>query len=280
MVYRTKLMRWRIHQALHQEVLLDTQHGRLYVSTRDQIIGRTLFFVGHFQVDMIRNAVASLRNSGQLPERGTGVMVDIGANNGLYSIGMLCDGEFATAVGVEADAYNYSLLTRNVRENGLEAIYDAIQAAATDSSGHVSLMLSADNLGDHRVVRTGLEASGSLQLVRANRIDTLLREGGTDPTTVAMVLLDVQGHECDVLRGGTELFARGTPTILELWPRGIEAAGRTKAEFCDIVSRYWEHFWLPFMTQTSRPISELPAMWDQLAATDEQADIVLSRSRS
>jgi len=44
-------------------------------------------------------------------------VLDVGANLGVISIGMLVNGDVAAAIGVEPDPDNYALLERNIAQN-------------------------------------------------------------------------------------------------------------------------------------------------------------------
>ncbi len=56
---------------------------------------------------------------------------------------------------------------------------------------------------------------------------------------VDFVKLDVDGHECAVLRGGLKMFKGNRPAIvLELSPHLLEEAGHSIDELLDILAEY------------------------------------------
>ncbi len=55
-----------------------------------------------------------LRDKNLIPGKGEGVLLDIGANIGIISIGMLTQGEMDRAIAIEPDPFNVELLRRNI----------------------------------------------------------------------------------------------------------------------------------------------------------------------
>ena len=54
-----------------------------------------------------------------------------------------------------------------------------------------------------------------------------------------MIKMDVDGHECQVLRGAHELLQRDKPVLLmEMMPYGLEEAGASLDELLGILSNY------------------------------------------
>jgi FkbM family methyltransferase len=262
---RITLYRWRLARAVGNTVTVNTRQGRLTVSTRDDVIGRLLYFEGQYQYELVQRTLKFLRDRELLPPKGQGTVLDVGANNGVTSIGMLRDGEFATAVGLEPDPANFGLLTRNVRQNMLDARYTALQFAATDKSGSLSLELSGYNWGDHRIrtERTGMSSEmRSTVNVEGKRLDEIVPAIGTPD----LVWVDVQGHEGRVFVGGSALFSSGVPVVSEVWPYGILRSGMTILEFCGIAGLYWSTFWVwrRCGRYIAYPIGDLPKFCEEL----------------
>lgn len=61
--------------------------------------------------------------------------------------------------------------------------------------------------------------------VPARRLDAMVADGTIAMEDVAMLWIDVQGHEAHVLDGARETLALGIPTTVEYWPYGLERAG-------------------------------------------------------
>jgi FkbM family methyltransferase len=283
-------VKWAGLKSVREVVTIRTRQGLLTVSTRDQVIGRQLYQHGHYQHDTACRATLFLRQQGLLPDRGTGVVLDIGCNIGLISIGLLLDGEFQTAIGVEPDPHNFALCKRNVTQNGLDSRFISLQMAASDREALLEFGLSANNFGDHRVQPAGT-ASGSagtddgsdrtLIRVQADRIDAILeRLPSAVVESIAFVWIDVQGHEGFVFSGGSELFARNVPVVAEIWPGGLNRSGMGVDRFCEIAAGYWSHFWV--WRRAGRyiqyPIGDLRRFCEELGDAEEFEDVIFTRA--
>lgn len=77
------------------------------------------------------------------------VVVDIGAHIGYYTL-MLARivGPCGKVYAFEPDPENFTLLQRNVKENGYRNVV-LLQKAVSDRNGSATLYLSDDNSGDH-----------------------------------------------------------------------------------------------------------------------------------
>jgi hypothetical protein len=54
-----------------------------------------------------------------------------------------------------------------------------------------------------------------------------------------LLWMDVQGHECHVIDGAPALLSRGTPTVMELWPYGMQRAGVTCQDLHQRLVQNW-----------------------------------------
>jgi FkbM family methyltransferase len=266
--------KWRWLRANRSTVTVRTRQGILTVSTRDDVIGQLLFTDGHFQHDLVCNALSMLRGARFLPKRGTGTFVDIGANMGVISVGLLVADEFADVIGIEPDPLNFSLLERNIEQNDLTARARLMQAAATATRTAVPLGLSPDNFGDHRIGETTGRAT---VLVDGQPLDELVGDA-----TPALVWIDTQGHEASVLAGGGSVFRTGVPTVMEVWPFALERSWRGSAELCRLAAEYWDTFWV--WRRAGRfvpyPIDQLPKFCEELGTErDEFDDVILTRAQ-
>jgi FkbM family methyltransferase len=282
--------RWKLVRSMRERLTIKTRQGVLSFSTRDNAIGRTLYCQGDFQFDLTERVVAFLRERELLPALGQGVVLDIGANIGVISIGLLAQEAFSAAIGIEPEPRNFALLRENVEQNRLVGRYLPMQFAVSDRSGECQLELSNDNYGDHRVRISASQATANdrwrestrdVISVRSQTIDAILEM--VDPNIVkkiSLVWIDTQGHEPQVLAGGERLFSSGVSVVAEVWPYGIERSGSSVDDFCVIARRYWRSFWVwrrcgKFVQY---PIEELPRFCEELGSAGEYDDIVFTRN--
>ncbi|MFQ6006808.1 MAG: FkbM family methyltransferase [Woeseia sp.] len=86
-----------------------------------------------------------LRSNQECPSNGQGTIVDIGAHNGVTSIGMLCPGELEQAIAREPEPRNFSMLRRSVALNGLKDRVVSLSFAVSDRIDEFDFEISKNN---------------------------------------------------------------------------------------------------------------------------------------
>jgi len=243
-VDRTRSRFFRI-AGLYTPALMAERDGERYlVSTTDPFIGHDTFVFGPWDAREQEEAVVELqRRLGDALRLKGGTVLDVGANIGTQSIPFIRRFGAGRVVAIEADPANATLLRQNVIGNGLEERVTILNMAAAAADGTVELQLSPTNPGDHRVTSRGAatrDAQGARETVSipATRLDKLVEEGVFSVDEVALVWIDVQGHEGDVLSGAQLLLAAKTPVVCEYWPFGLEQADGL-ALFHELVSAHF-----------------------------------------
>jgi FkbM family methyltransferase len=185
----------------------------LYVDPRDDKIALKLLTGRPWQRRELAMAIATLREAGA--HRPNGIFVDVGANIGAQSVYAMRSGAFARAIAIEPDPHNFDILKRNLTVNGLEDCVKPIAAAASDASGRLQLARHRKNYGAHSVeVAYVPRPAGSLD-VAAVALDDLMQRQCIAADDVALVKIDVEGHELAVLEGMTGLRRAGVPVLIE-----------------------------------------------------------------
>jgi len=285
---RNRLHRWRWHfsRRWHKTITISSRQGTFTIVTdADDPISRSLYFSGHFELDLIGQTLTCLRELGLCPPAGQGTVVDVGANIGVISVGMLNAGEFARAIAIEPEPRNFSLLERNVRQNRLGERVVCLPIAVSDRQGTVEFELSADNFGDHRVRTTVREISAAdafdetarqVISVPARRLDDALADLPSEETRdVALIWMDVQGHEGQVLRGSPRLLSRGVPVVAEFWPYGLARSGTSRGEFLDLTRQVFTSFWALRQGRFVRhPIGALDRLFDELLGPNDFENLI------
>ncbi len=283
-LYEARALLWRLQGRLHKTVTTRTHQGLFTVACADSVIGKALYCSREYELDLTVKVIDFLKLR-HTPPRGT--VLDIGANVGIISVGMLHTGLVAKAIAIEPEPYNFSLLQRNIRQNSLEAAFVCLPYAASDTAGQVRFELNANNLGDHRV-RTGTAAGAAAELYResqrqvievtADRLDQLLEPLSPSVTDeIALIWIDVQGYEGYVFRGGPRLFSRPIPVVAEIWPYGIQRTGMSQAEFCDIAREYWSTYWMQRKDKfIAYPIAALSSLFDEVGYDDGYTNVIFT----
>ena len=286
--WKYRLLQRQIRRRYSDSVTIETQQGifKLPLDT-DDLISRHLYARGEHELDWIRDSLAFLRRENLCPPQGQGTVLDVGANNGVISIGMLATGEFERAIAVEPDPRNYALLEGNVEANDFGERFTCLNVAASDQRTELAFELSEDNYGDHRI-RSQRPDGNARELynesnrrvikVPADTIDNLLAGLKDDRARqVSLVWIDVQGYEGYAFRGATDLLSRGVPVVSEIWPYGIERAGLSQESYCEIVSGIWSTYWTEHRgTFSQHPISELPMYVAELGQGVKHKNVIFT----
>ncbi len=199
------------------EVVLPFEGMKLIARTGDYAIGMQVFVHGHFDRESFQKAIAVLRETRFFSD-GPPLFFDVGANIGTHTLYALGSGLFSRVVSIEPEADNFGQLCRNLRINGFDTA-SAVNAAFSSSPGEGLLAVSADNLGDHRIVR-GQRAPASKVTESIEFVDfaTVCQRLSIDAQRPAMFWIDTQGHEFEVLSGIPEEQLRHIPFVIEYWP--------------------------------------------------------------
>ena len=279
-----------LHGRFHDTVTIPTKQGRLTFSTKDEGIGAPLFRERQYEFDSSVRCLRFLKEGGFIPKYDV-CMLDIGANIGLISTGLLLADAVQKAIAIEPEPGNFSLLRRNVEQNGLSNRMCCLNMAANDEPSTLTMEISARNPGDHRIRSTpALGASErlnesmrpaieipSLPLTQILKLPKVEAAGMSSP---ALLWIDVQGYEGYVFRGAGFEPGEGLPTVSEVWPYGILRAGMTLEEFADIVSGNWTDYWICRRQRFTRyPTSVFDRYLDELGTTGTHENVIFTNGR-
>ena len=158
----------------------------------------------------------------QMSKNPDGAYVDVGASTGWFAVPMAKRGY--KVIAFECNARAIARLEANCELNGVDITLH--KAAATDKAGTVTFTYNP---------RLPLTSGGSLEHVAANRASETVAAVRLDDvvdTPVALLKIDVEGHELAVLRGAADLIARSRPAmVLEAnTPAHMDALSRWCAE--------------------------------------------------
>ncbi|MBC8354922.1 MAG: FkbM family methyltransferase [Planctomycetes bacterium] len=287
--WKYRMLLWQFHRRFSKSMTLKTQQGIFNIPFDEHdAVSRHLYSRREFELEWIVDSLAFLRSKQLCPPKGQGTVLDIGANNGVISIGMLATGEFERAIAVEPAPRNFSQLQGNVAANDFEERFTCLNFAASDGRSELEFELSENNHGDHRV-RSALPASESRELfnesnrrvikVPSDTIDSLLANLGDELSEqVSLVWIDVQGYEGFAFRGAADLLSKGVPVVSEIWPYGIERAGMSLDTYCEIASGIWSTYWTERRgTLVQHPIAELPTYAAKLARGVKHENVIFTK---
>jgi FkbM family methyltransferase len=167
----------------------------------------------------------------QLPEipalRGTTLgpgarVFDIGAHQGVVAM-MLARavGPSGHVLAVEPNPHNVSVALKNRELNGMTTQIDILEAAVSDRSGTIVFSHGLDGQLDD-----GSGAGGRMSVASVTLDELTQRYGMPD-----FVMIDVEGAECMVLKGGAHVLGSGADFAVEVHVNfGLEKLGGSVAE--------------------------------------------------
>jgi FkbM family methyltransferase len=132
-----------------------------------------------------------------------GVIVDVGANTGVYSLVAAAVNPAAQIFGFEPVAELFARYGRNCRLNGFNI--RAYEAALSNTKG-------TGVMRGWVLERASAARSNSVAHVATYRLDEIAETAGIDE--LDLLKIDVEGHEPEVLEGMGMLLSKFRPTLL------------------------------------------------------------------
>jgi protein O-GlcNAc transferase len=137
-------------------------------------------------------------------------VIDIGANYGIYALSM------ARAVVPQGKVWAFepasataAMLAQSIAANGFKQV--VLEKCALSSQPGTARLSLHDNSELNELIR-GKEAAGPSEEVPLTTLDEALQRHGWND--IAVVKIDAEGEEANILQGGKEFFSRLSPLIL------------------------------------------------------------------
>lgn len=150
------------------------------------------------------------------------VFFDIGANLGLFTLTAAKRvGPSGRVFAFEPSAREARLLQHNIDQNGFKNV-TIVRGALSDHEGEARFAVATDG-GTNSLAKTTHpeQVIQNWETVPLTTLDAFVAKHAIE--RVHMMKIDVEGGECDVLRGGSALFSRAdAPVVL--------------SEFCDLTA--------------------------------------------
>jgi FkbM family methyltransferase len=184
-------------------------------------LSRRVFLYEQFERAELQFAVEQARLGG--------LIVDVGANIGLYSVACArAAGSGGRVIAVEPSPRTFAKLADTCIRLGLSNV-TCVRAAASRANGTASLVNSDDrrDVHQHLADLRPHDAAGEVE-VETRRLDHICGEQAGE---VTFLKLDIEGHELSALDGAAAILANGQARlVVEFYPTGLAAAGGTVAE--------------------------------------------------
>ena len=159
-----------------------------------------------------------------------GVMVDVGANIGYFSLlAASLVGKTGKVIAIEAHPRNFEILSDTVRDNGLEQV-TALNIGLSDENGSAQIIMADQNEFANRTASMVAQPGLSGPTVSLRRLDDCIDDWKID--AIDLLKVDVDGFETKVLRGAAESLRLGRVKniIVEMDAHWLRASGSSEGQ--------------------------------------------------
>ena len=189
--------------------------------------GHTFAFHDPNGADMVARTMQTRSYEAPLPiilmaavTRSQGLFLDVGANNGLYSILATKTRPDAGVVAFEPYAPARDVFLANLVLNGVEANVVVHDVALSDSTGKATLHVPDSSHGlleTSASLEPDFQSAAQTVTVYKTRLDDITLDG-----RIAIMKIDVEGHEAAVMRGAVRRLEQDRPIVFAEMLPGAE----------------------------------------------------------
>lgn len=178
----------------------------LYLDISIPHMRNVFFFPQHYQLDEIEFVKQ------HLPSDGT--FVDVGANMGVFSLGIATSikHQATTIVAIEADDFVSNFLKENIKKNGCEARILVIENGVSDKEEVLKFNIHPNNFGGNSFVSKFNEPVNTKNVLCRPLYDIIV---GCGLHNIDVMKIDIEGYEFKAL---SKFFEEADAS---LWPRII-----------------------------------------------------------
>ncbi len=209
-------------------------------------------------------------------------ILDVGANVGAHTLHLAqCAGPQGQVLAFEPTEFAYRKLNRNLALNPALAsrvsTYHCFLAKQDDALVPTSIYSSWPLTPPKGESHTGddfhakhLGQAMPTHTAQSRSLDSILAERGSP--RIQLVKLDVDGFECDILRGAQTLLAESRPIfVMELAPYVLDERGASLAELVDL---FRVHGYLFYDERTERQLPTTANELNNLIADGESMNVI------
>lgn len=173
----------------------------------DDLIGVRLFSTGSFESTQVEGLTSYLETKDR-----SGVMLDIGANIGVYSIAFAS--YFQKIYSFEANPVTFKLFDANLNFSSIGNVQPLNIALSNQAGSGVMYVPRNGNLGWASMVAGHHPEAVDEVVIHRDKLDDVLRKLEVHPSQISLIKMDVEGHELSVLEGARETLSLHQPDIL------------------------------------------------------------------
>ena len=164
-----------------------------------------------------------------------GIVVDVGANLGWHALHAARQRNVEAVIAFEPDPFNCWLLERNLAENEIDKVIVDSRAVGAAPGIAKLYRYKSSNYGRHSLAADHGHGSRSVPLTD---LDGALSGLGFGDRPVALIKIDVEGYEPEVIAGAQRTLERADAVILEHSP-DMSSSGGLSAEDTSVRLQSW-----------------------------------------
>lgn len=204
-----------------------------------------------------------------------GVVLDIGANIGAHTLHLArLVGPSGRVIAFEPTDFAFRKLRRNIELNPALAerisTYNCFLAAKDGNALPDKIYSSWPLVPEAELHAKHLGRAMSTDNASTRSVDSVLAEVGNP--TIQLVKLDVDGFECEILRGATKLLREQKPIfVMELAPYVLDERGTSLSELMSLLT---SNGYRLYDESTQRALPSDPAKLRELIADGESINVI------
>jgi FkbM family methyltransferase len=145
----------------------------------------------------------------KIPTAKDKTVLDIGANIGNHSI--FFANKFKNVYAFEPNPVTYEVLKINCTFAAEQKNITTVNVGLSDKEGSLPFYINRSNIGGSQIIDVNHKSSKDTIQINVKTLDQLIE---LKDASVALVKIDVEGHELNVLKGAKDTISRNMPAIL------------------------------------------------------------------
>jgi FkbM family methyltransferase len=186
--------------------------GKLLIIPISDPIGLRIISTGKYestQIDAIEEVLRNARSVLGIDINFHGSFVDVGANIGLFSLKFAPF--FDKCFAIEAHPSTFSVLKANILLSRLDNTTPICVAASNHDDGRAKLNVNVDGVLGWSSINPAGDAASQID-VTTYTLDRIMSDCSAG--RVALIKIDVEGHELEVIHGARNILRNSRPVVL------------------------------------------------------------------
>ena len=222
---------WVIKRFFHV-LFLGRSKSKYYLFPKDIIVSNQF---GNFFVPKNSDMILTLSSKSEsdllvfFKVKDNSIFLDIGGNAGKYSTYIAKHFNPKKVYTFEPSPSTFEILKKNISLNSFSKI-NIYNVGISDSEAKIKFANGRQNSGlSHIIINADESGTEDFDMIEVDVIslNQFIVSENIAPTDIDLIKIDVEGHEFNVLKGGTELLKalpKGARILIEIFPDTVKVA--------------------------------------------------------